>query len=279
MEFTLGADPEFLFVDSNGSVKAANYIIKENEYEEEATEEFGVDGAGTPAEIRPSPEKCPIKLFSNIHKILLNGLIENPSCKNYKWLALPNYNRNPVGGHIHFGIRETKDFVNILDANLGLLSFCLENKEQGERRRGYDYGNLSDTRNTSYGFEYRCLSTWLGSPKVTLSVLCLAKILGDEYHLNRQKQIETADSILTKYNNDDVILTHNIIQNIKSMASYKKYQNYIDFLFYLVKNKLSWHTKVDMKETWGLNNIEFYKKPKEKPQKIALDSIWKGVLS
>ena len=53
------------------------------------------------------------------------------------------------------------------------------------------------------------------------------------------------------------------------MQLYQQHKPYLDLIYFLINNKLTWLPKRGMKEAWGIANEEM-----EAPSNLALDVIW-----
>lgn len=272
IDFTIGADPEFLCVDNRGRTVPSSSALADSN-----NDEFGCDGNGTTYELRPEPSRNPMKIVNNIRDIFIRQTIEQPKFLGYKWIAGSWHNRYPLGGHVHFGLTKNQidhpTAVNFLDHYVGLISLLLENPVQGRRRRSDGYGHMGDMRNDhDWGFEYRPMSSWLSSPYVAAAMLCLSKTVMFEVMNNPKFQwhkfalpehFESVDhpKILAKF--------PEIWKDITKMHLYQHYKPYLDFIYFLVSNKLSWLSTNSMRDTWGVVSME--------PcltDKVGIDFIW-----
>lgn len=271
-DFTLGADPEFLCVLPNQDECDCNF-------EAESNGEFGIDGSGACFEVRPAPSTNPLQVVHNIHQVFLGQILRGPHLLTYDWHAGSCRNSQPLGGHIHFGFKgmdESTAFSrgHVLDDYVGAISILIEDHAEGKARRkdgGWStYGGKNDVRMNDWGFEYRTPSSWVTSPYVAASILCLAKTVMHEIsehkfkYLSRTKSISFKDMDTTKLREAFPA----IWSDIKSMELYPKHKIYLDFLYFLVTNKLSWFPKSGMKEAWGLVDLNC-------PMTFSLDLIWK----
>lgn len=173
----LGTDIEFLLVDREGQVVPASRFLPYRGW-------VGYDAYRDPAnrrvhpiaELRPVPSRHPLQLYRNLyaamkyaHKKLRHA--------NVAWLAGNQpVAYLPIGGHLHFS-RVPLHFllVRVLDEYLALPFRILEDPRGVSRRRLY--GMLGDVRSKPHGFEYRTLSSFIYTPKITLATFALAKFL------------------------------------------------------------------------------------------------------
>jgi hypothetical protein len=271
IDFTIGADPEFACLKARGGVVAANDFINDDE-----DSEFGCDGNGITFEIRPAPSKDPIEVVNNIHDIFVRQTIKDPQFLKFRWLAGTWHNGYPFGGHVHFGIPSRliahKDAVDFLDHYVGVVSLLMEIKRHGVKRRDDGYGHMGDMRVQPWGFEYRPMSSWVSSPYVSAAMLCLSKTVMYEV-LNNSKFQWHKFAINSDFDKMDQrrILEQfpKIWADITKMHLYQLYKPYIDLIYFLVKNKLTWLPASGMKESWGVVDMQ--------PciaNKIGMDVIW-----
>jgi hypothetical protein len=270
VDFTMGADPELLCFDGVEVIRGDTIV---DEYEDSDYAKFGVDGNGINFEIRPSPNKNPLKLVSNIRNIFLS----RPKLHKYCFLAGSCKHSLPLGGHIHFGIKGHQ--INSLTATLMLsqylapLGILIEDKKEAhERRYIHGYGHYNDFREQEHGFEYRTLSSWLTSPYIAASILCLAKTIMFEALNNPDFQPEEFvteldinrskfDSLLKKF--------PEIWKAITKMQLYQGYKPHIDLLYYLINNKRTWYLEGSVNAAWGLTDPTPYDSAK-----VGIDTLW-----
>lgn len=271
IDFTIGADPEFACLTSR------NKVITSTDYVDRGDDvEFGSDGNGRTFELRPAPSKNPIQIVNNIHEIFLRQVAERPEFLKFKWVSASYYKGYPFGGHVHFGLKQTQidtsTAIRCLDDHVGNLSLLLEIRDGGISRRKHGYGRMSDMRHQPWGFEYRPMSSWLSSPYAAAAILCLSKTVVFEL-LNNPKFKWARISEPSDFSNVDQtrILTQfpEIWDNITKMRLYELYKPYIDVIHFLVSNNLTWQSTCDMKESWGIRNINSYEN-----NKIPINSIW-----
>ncbi|KXZ39382.1 YheC/D like ATP-grasp [Alkalithermobacter thermoalcaliphilus JW-YL-7 = DSM 7308] len=281
-EVTIGADPECLIKDKfTGELIVASELFKESGY-------FGLDDRSLEAqkkyfpimEIRPDYSINPLKVFESIEQILIS-MYKHIHYKNVGIYSgsMPIYNYW-IGGHIHFGIKPNSKLIKALDNYLALLVMMIENPYTA-RQRKTKYGMLGNYRLKYHGgFEYCSISSWLVSPELAKAVLCLAKVISQEY-LNLNKIFLSTYSDIRAYylvNKDyfkDKIKT--IIEDIKSTKTFLKYKDQIQPLFQKALLSESWNEQVDIKDTWNLGSSDKEYKfslkcfmPKEKRKEFNL---------
>jgi hypothetical protein len=273
-DFTIGADPEFCILKQGDTVEYNEFyrehpeLFGTNEYKDE----IGLDGGWCALEVRPRPSKNPLEVVANIHNILRKSVISCPKLLKYRWKAGAFVNGNPIGGHIHFGVKEytnkhtgfvkNPDLVKILDNYLALPSLLLENRKEGKDRRDEmdcGYGLPKDYRSNKWGFEYRVCSSWITSPYIAAAFLCLAKTIVFE-RLNNNK-FKFQNFGFTKYdfaemNTCGIRKKFPIIwEDITKMSQYQVYKPYIDLIYFLIKNNKTWFPTVTLQEAWGITNL------------------------
>jgi len=272
IDFTIGADPEFACVNPRGGeiVSAGDHVSEDEDVE------FGCDGNGVTFELRPAPSKNPLQIIHNIHDIFVRQTIERPEFLKYKWVAGSWVEGYPLGGHVHFGLKKTiitpDSAVNYLDHYVGVVSLLLEIKGHGIKRRSDGYGGMGDRREQPWGFEYRPMSSWLSSPYVSAAILCLSKTVMYEAVNNKHfpwRKFAMNDDFVNM--NQSRILSYfpEIWSDITKMYLYQTYKPYIDLIYFLIKNKLTWMPQSGMQESWGVVNMQACI-----TNKIGMDVIW-----
>jgi len=197
----IGGDPEFILINSNGSVQYAGNV-----------DSFGCVGKlasdGPLAEIRPDPAITAKDFVDDIQQILRTHP-RRENIKDYEWMATccwlgkghdyGNHVRNtwPVGGHIHIGTpvqiathsQNDREFqtgfyialTKILDELLAIPVMKLDNRKECIKRRT-QYGAYGSHRTDHGRLEYRTLSgMWMAHPKLALIVLGTAKAIIDSF--------------------------------------------------------------------------------------------------
>ncbi len=272
VDFRVGSDAEFLCLDGYDEV------VNSSSYDASYNSCFGADGNGVLFEARPEPSKNPLEVVYNIQDIFFRQIITNQKFNNFKWIAGSYYCGYPLGGHIHFGLKGKigmGESSSYLDNYLGSISILLEKKNDGLYRRSSGYGRISDCRNQPYGFEYRTPSSWLVSPYISAAFLCLAKTIMFEVLNNKKFKFNTyVDSRNFYLMQTEFVLTKfsEIWRDITKMKLYQTYKPYLDILYFLVKNRLTWFPKHNMKTAWGVT--KFNKLQILENNKIDLNTIW-----
>lgn len=149
-DVTVGCDPEFELIGRDGAIHEADRIILEGTG---ANIEIGVDGSGSPVELRPRPSHMPETVVRNIKNLLKRFTRSYPGYK----LSYDGH-RFSVGGHIHSGVRGVtitdymaRVMAQVMDDFIGKLVLPLA----GWARRGSSYNTLTKYRIQPWGFEYR----------------------------------------------------------------------------------------------------------------------------
>lgn len=288
IDFKIGADPEFGAFVNNTFVAAHSIIVNRNE------SDFGLDGCSSIFEIRPKASICPFVVVNNIQKIF-NKHLTNEQYKHCEFRAGSLVGKYSIGGHIHLEIPPSVQTQSgsILDYNDFLNKFCethhtilsqyisiplslLESSNNRIKRINNGYGRLYDYRVQPYGIEVRAASSWLSSPHAAASALCLAKMVHFEL-LNNPKfkeHIIKDKSIVTTFKQKDikplvVIFNEKIWPVLQKMTLYPIYKKQINLIKYLVDNNLTWHTKRDLRTSWGIKPAEILEIPK-----ITFETIW-----
>lgn len=182
---TIGADPEFGFIQDDGCLRRGNNVLQN-------AGRFGADGPGV--EVRPPPSNDHIEVVKS-----MEGILQNPpaAAESYRWkggATHTDHNRTYwFGGHIHLGrpLQIEPDDAHgcyekiavVLDGLLALPLVKWDTENPHFRRNGckYNYGKAGDIR-ADYPeqdrFEYRVLSgLWLVHPTLARTILGAAKAI------------------------------------------------------------------------------------------------------
>lgn len=270
-EITIGCDPEY------GLIKAGR-LITPSEVISSSTTEFGIDGSGRVAELRPPYSSTPAGLTANIARVLIEGLMRYPSLTQYKLKAGGTAVDEPIGGHIHFGhpLLKKPDKARMvgeaLDKTVAVLVLMVEDQEEALNRRiGSGYGAIGNGnyRDQPWGMEYRVLPSWLTTPAECEAVLSLSYIVASEFEDN--SIMEEACS-LPAYDTqafregDKAALMYwipEIVGFIKKLPKYEQYKESMLPLFRLIKNQQLWSCDKSMIDTWNLEHAVKELKKKE----------------
>lgn len=285
-QLTIGADPEFLFLDSKGNVASARALIPNDN----GASHFGVDGAGMAGEIRPGPSTDPKVVVGNIQRALKSGARRIAATRKYKWVG--GSTLHPIGGHIHFGTAkfgqvDYRHLAASLDHYLAIPLLAIECKSEATgRRMGSGYGSLGDMRAQNWGYEYRTAGSWITSPAVAISALSLAKVIACDALAGKilSEDLWAIDN--NKFR--EAMISHKITdkawERIKKMSLFKKYEEAIFPAEDLYRKGLTWQAG-DLKETWDVLSpklmaaIAAKKAAKEAREAnlVKLSTVWAGL--
>ena len=274
IDFTIGADPEFMSIFNNSVIRSSECV--------EITDQFGRDAYDKLFELKPFPSLDPCQVSENLSTIMCDAVKENPEFLKWKWVCDSFYKECPMGGHLHAGISSKiihpKDACSqYLDHYVGAITLLLEDRRKGlarrnYRRKNYRYGFASDFRSKNHGFEYRSPSSWITSPQVSRAILCLFKLVCYEMINNKsfKPRIFVAPSDFETMN---VIKLREefpmIWEDIQKMMLYPQYKGELQLIYDLIIQRRTWLSKFDMKVSWGI--IEALDKV---PLRMTLDDIW-----
>ncbi len=253
----LGADPEFMLKDPETGtvVYPSDYLQKDGPlgYDERSENR---EGRLFPlAEVRPSPDYCPLRLTKKIRDILRQAAFMIPP--DIQWLAgsLP-FDSYQIGGHIHFSnIKVNCRLLRALDNYLAIPMMLIEDPEKSSRRRR-QYGWLGSIRPKPHGgFEYRTPGSWLVSPEIARGCLCLAKIVATEFRsLTRDYftdiELQKAFYQSKKYYFYDIF--NEIWEDLRKTRLFSRYSAYLNPVVNLIKTGSHWDETSDIRKSWGL---------------------------
>ncbi len=284
-EVYIGADPEFLILDGFKILDASMHDYTIRNYGS-----IGHDGHRFIAELRPNYSSDPLQVVRNMREILVSKINHSPKFGDYNFYAGSHYREKSLGGHIHFSSNfpEFKQmskanflhFTQILDNYVAACSILLENVEDGKKRRkSGDYGFYGDWRPQNWGFEHRTCSSWISSPHIANSLLCLSKVVMHEilnnpnfpfkvFNCNDDFHYMKVDNLRKRF--------PQIWADIQRMSLYNQYKPYLHLIYNFVNQKRTWHPKhLKLKEAWGIISIpEERKENSPRFKTISLDSIW-----
>ena len=167
----VGLDPEFLLFDRHGGFVPARDIFGSGS----TGEDVGVDECDNTGELRPQ-EGTPAKVIKNTTNLLakLGSKIKSRELLVYAGASAytdDDYEDVPLGGHIHFNVPYCEDFVEALDAFIGVPMLRMADSD---RRDDDEYGELSAWESKPYGFEYRTPPSFIGKPDLFAGVIAVA---------------------------------------------------------------------------------------------------------
>lgn len=258
-DFTIGTDAEFVITTAN------NQLVYSGEYTPKGP--MGADGNERTWEVRSKASPNPLELVRNIQSIFSNYISEYPQFMGYNWKAGAwPYDQCPTGLHVHFGVSAKKTNCEqaalFLSNYVGAISLLLERESESKKRRTYrdcEYGWIANYRHKPWGWEYRSMSSSLVSPYVTTALLCLSKVVYYEFQHSKSVSCDTYIDY-NDFNNHRIgglrKNFHKLWKDIVKMKLYQHYKPYIDILYFLVTNNLTWYPKdKNMKEAWGLTDV------------------------
>lgn len=256
-QYLLGADPEFALRDARTGrmMFASDYFPMQGQIGCDARR-VKVGRSGYPlAEVRPTPTQCPLELYEGIIRALRRASRQMPS-RYVQWRAgtLP-FRQLPVGGHIHFGMLPTSQLLRALDNYLAVIFLLLENPGAARSRRR-KYGWLGDYRLKAHGgFEYRVVPSWLVSPVFARGALCLAKVIGcDWHHLRYDFFLKPEAKLAFRQADQEYFRAEltSLLASIRSAPSYATYATEIEALLTIVEENKRWKTSGDIRRNWRL---------------------------
>lgn len=287
----LGADPELLLVGAHGAVVSSSEQVADANLKAQ----FGKDGGGTLAELRPRPCEQPLDLVRNLRTAMCAAPAK---VRRLRWVAGSHALGMPIGGHIHFGhpkLRLQRGALHSYQARINAAVRCLdvylapavllvEDRRQAAWRRhpnnnSHPYGGLGDMREQPHGFEYRVPGSWLTSPHVALAVLSLAKVL---VHESLSRRMGSDFNVLRDIDS----LRHDFaIANLAPFRS-RQERRWAEIerceLFPALKDEClllrrladagrTWFPPHEVKVAWGVDGATSWSDP------LTLKRIWRGV--
>lgn len=256
-QYLLGADPEFAMRDlrTGRMVFASDYFPMNGIIGCDARR-VKMGKSGYPlAEVRPTPTQSPLELYERIGKALRRASRMVPS-RYIQWRAgtLP-FSQLPAGGHIHFGMLPTSQLLRALDNYLAVIFLLLENPAAARSRRR-KYGWLGDYRLKAHGgFEYRVVPSWLVSPVFTRGALCLAKVIGCDWHyLDHDFFTDPKAKLAFRQADQNFFRAElaTILAAIRSLPSYASYATEIEAMLVYIEQNKRWKTANDIRRSWRL---------------------------
>ncbi|NVM56950.1 MAG: hypothetical protein HWN51_02355 [Desulfobacterales bacterium] len=245
---TIGADPEFGLLEYGKKFRpACNFIPSK-----EQPKNFGCDGFSAIAELRPLPAHDPLRLVDNIRTALREGARHGWIPLKNEWRAGSMVGNQPIGGHIHFGVKKTDELIKSLDTYLAHTLALIENPEKA-RYRHQRFGGLGAVHEQPHGFEYRPPSSWLVSPEISAGILSLAFVVVNEALEGKLHNGHSLENVEFTHLNYDYLrdIHEGAKKEIVKLAGYKKYQPYIDYIYSLIRRRQTWNETADIRQTWG----------------------------
>lgn len=253
----LGADLEFIMRRRKGGIiYASRYFPRRGSigYDQQGSRRYR--GAHPIVEVRPAPTPDPLELVERIRLLLKRAAARTPR-RGVRWEAgsLP-VRSFPIGGHIHFsGVELTTELLRALDNYVAFPLMLLENPVRARRRRA-KYGWLGEFRWESYGgFEYRTPSSWIVGPQFAAAVLCLTKLVVDNYEVLNRDLFSSPEICRLFYRSEKEgsrEIFESIWREIEALADYPRYAAYLEIIPELVRSNRRWHETRDIRVRWGL---------------------------
>jgi len=153
--FLIGCDPEFGILNGNENIYSENFLSFDDR--------MGADGGGVVAELRPKPSKDIKVLVKNIKDLLQQGCDNDIS--HFEWKAGNWAGGEPIGGHIHLGIKglipkpveETLvETITSQNTTVGTTDIVLDDYNEDDE--------FYIENSTSYKDLIRCLDWYLSCP-------------------------------------------------------------------------------------------------------------------
>ncbi len=260
VQATLGADPEFILLSSEGRVvPASRYFTPEGAAGCDSIRIRG-ERLWPLVELRPRPSLEPANLTADVRR-LLGVAAERTAGIALTWragaLPVPGL---PLGGHVHIsGTALTGERLRALDNAVALPLRLLEPPKASPRRPRY--GSLGDVRRQPHGgFEYRTPPSWLVSPRLALGAFALAKVAAE--HSRELSSGRPLDEDLIRdafYAGDRPVLLKaagSVYEAITRTAGYVTYREPIDFLFDAIARERNWDESADIRIKWRIPIIK-----------------------
>lgn len=180
MDYKIGADPEVVLVDEDGSPLSADDYLS---YE---TQGIGTDGCGETAEIRPKPSNSILAVVASIRMLMQDFRAET----KFDFVSGALYDGQTLGGHVHFGYVEPTSGCNCNTATPIIMNDAVReidkvyfpweegiaNKNEIKRREDRGYGGRNAWKAQPHGFEYRTPFSWLYNPTMAVAAIGLCEI-------------------------------------------------------------------------------------------------------
>jgi len=268
---TIGADPELELFDEFGIVNASNIVTSRTDCA------VGTDGNSQIAELRPTCDRDAIKLTDNIGKLIkkLKFKCDEKFGKENYIVRSGNGKRQPIGGHIHFGIM-TKSRASLVNA-CDLVSIALStiyNEKFFKIRVGGSYGKLSDVRDQPWGVEYRTLPSFLINKSLTESIFCTYHCLATDFmkgELIKNKRFirlnkwlnDHRSTICNVYNSGETRQSfkfklktiYKMVADTWTYNNLKGYKSRVDNLFKMIIEDRKIDENTDIISNWGIKDV------------------------
>jgi hypothetical protein len=252
-EPVLGTDIEFLLANRAGKlVPASRFLPYRGRAGYDAYRDPRNKAVHPIAELRPLPSRHPLQLYRNLYAAMKQAY-KRLRDANLTWLAGNQPIAHlPIGGHLHFS-RVPLHFllVRVLDEYLALPFRILEDPRGVSRRPRY--GKLGDVRSKPHGFEYRTLSSFIYTPKITLATFVLAKFLV-QHHLKLPVGTLLQPDVLRAYYHGNGAELYRVAEAkmalIESLPEYEQIRVQVHPLFQKVREGTPMDEKRDIRPAW-----------------------------
>lgn len=259
-ELTIGADPEFVFVEDTGKAAYADTVIAGS-----GIDKWGAFGSDGPCgELRPQPSDDVSRFILNIEK---SFRLARGKALELRWAGGASYSHPdmertyPIGGHIHLGLPKLPKasqpgaqhmVVKLLDELVALPMVRIDTPYASYRRSVENYGRCGSCRTSNYKIEWRTPSgLWLINKDMAQATLATTKAVAEAAWIEYENKgcnvsYMTSDKFMAKLrkmsndtlsniinNNLDKKVTRELINDIanrlKTMPTYGKYKEEIRF--------------------------------------------------
>jgi hypothetical protein len=280
---TIGADPELAFwcpIPGTHRRIEAYKVINPGSSDRVAILDtrLGTDARAETAELRVQESTDPIQLARNIGNVI-TGYIKHKRFRPTYYLDWYADNRvERVGGHIHFGHPSIEDYdedtgrfrlvgkiARHLDTLLSVPLMMVEDSRLARERKGSSYGSFLDIRPQPYGFEYRTPPSFLATPELTTSVLCLAYAITYDVLFNgleskllsifTEESSQTGDAFRNHTSTIFSFMLAAIHQEVRHLSLYPLWKNEIEYLFTNAARRVVL-TRSEIKRSWGARSLD-----------------------
>lgn len=267
-KLTIGSDPEFYFVRLNESKTKEELLQAVDILENSTNASLGVDGCQSIGEMRPKYGNTVSEHIANILKLMKKLNEKTPI--EYKVCA-GSGKYKPIGGHIHFGLKNYNDrLIKKLDA-VSLFYLFLEERDYNIKRRCESvYGHLGSVRDQPHGFEYRTPSSWLVSPLVARGMLSTYYAVVKDHMMGvKNKYLYNITSWMRDYEIEQSYNRAHIkvfapkfkmmVRAIRNLSMYQhnvdKTKDRIESIIALMKQGKHWNEDKDLLTRWKFRNF------------------------
>ncbi|KMM36902.1 putative amidoligase domain-containing protein [Guptibacillus hwajinpoensis] len=253
--FTIGADIEFMLSCDNELLPASTFFPIQGSVGCDERQIEQDSGQYALAELRPVEAETPHEVFQNMKTLVQKASALVPY-ENVAFRAgsMP-FVGYQCGGHLHFGIPCSASLLKALDQYLAIPIAMIENSRTAKRRRRTNHGGLGRYRVKPYGMEYLSLSSWVIEPTLSLSILCLAKLVGNHHHEFQDDFVFYPVIQRAYYNGNYPVLKQlwpHIKKNIQTTSTYAQYKSELTLLFEAIERGCPIEEECDFRVNWGV---------------------------